>query len=182
MKILSRLKIQAEDDEWFNSLTEQQKKDYIKEHPNSKYAKNSAKPNPKKEVKKSKNQKYEATILTERGRGDEGEWVTDSFEAPSNLDAILYLVKKYDLEWSNFNDLEDEIDDFRSGDSNPLIMLETEDPSDYYDSVTLLVNKTTNKEIFRDDYFLELQESRKSNPFAIMDEDDGELGEDEDVW
>ena len=92
------------------------------------------------------------------------------------------MVKKYDLEWSNFNDLEDEIDDFRSGDSNPLIMLETEDPSDYYDSVTLLVNKTTNKEIFRDDYFLELQESRKSNPFAIMDEDDGELGEDEDVW
>lgn len=38
MKILSRLKIQAAN--WFDTLTERQKKEYLKEHPDSKYAKN----------------------------------------------------------------------------------------------------------------------------------------------
>lgn len=48
MKVLSRLKLTA-DDSWFDSLTEEQKKGYIKEHPGSKYAK-----------------KYKATISPER--------------------------------------------------------------------------------------------------------------------
>ena len=38
MKIYSRLKLTAET--WFDTLTEEQKKTYIQEHPNSKYAKN----------------------------------------------------------------------------------------------------------------------------------------------
>lgn len=38
MKIYSRLKLTAES--WFDTLTEEQKKAYVKEHPNSKYSKN----------------------------------------------------------------------------------------------------------------------------------------------
>lgn len=38
MKLVSRLKLTAES--WFDTLTEEQKKAYVKEHPNSKYAKN----------------------------------------------------------------------------------------------------------------------------------------------
>ena len=38
MKLVSRLKLTAES--WFDTLTEEQKKAYIEEHPNSKYAKN----------------------------------------------------------------------------------------------------------------------------------------------
>lgn len=38
MKIYARLKLTAES--WFDTLTEEQKKAYVKEHPNSKYAKN----------------------------------------------------------------------------------------------------------------------------------------------
>lgn len=37
MKLVSRLKLTAES--WFDTLTEEQKKAYVKEHPNSKYAK-----------------------------------------------------------------------------------------------------------------------------------------------
>lgn len=39
MKILSRLRIKAEEN-WFDTLTDEQKKAYIEEHPDSKYAKN----------------------------------------------------------------------------------------------------------------------------------------------
>lgn len=38
MKLVSRLKLTAES--WFDTLTEEQKKAYVKEHPNSKYSKN----------------------------------------------------------------------------------------------------------------------------------------------
>lgn len=38
IKILSRLKLTAES--WFDALNEEQKKVYLEEHPDSKYAKN----------------------------------------------------------------------------------------------------------------------------------------------
>ena len=49
MKILSRLKVNAEDS-WFDSLSDEQKKSYLEEHPDSKYAKNSKKKSVKPKI------------------------------------------------------------------------------------------------------------------------------------
>lgn len=49
MKVLSRLKIQAES--WFDTLNEEQKKAYLEEHPDSKYAKNYKPSNSKEDYK-----------------------------------------------------------------------------------------------------------------------------------
>lgn len=151
MKILSRLNILAED-EWFDSLTTEQKKAYIEEHPDSKYAKKSG--INQKNPDKNKSNTYELKILVDRDRDNPGDVKTESFQAPSNLEAILYVAKKYDLEWVSFNELDEEtISEFKSGERDAREILETEDPSDYYDNVIYLINKTTNSTIFEDLYF-----------------------------
>lgn len=163
MKIYSRLKLTA-DDEWWNSLDNEAKKAYIQEHPNSKYAKKPAGNNKKSSLtEKPEMNSYELLILVDRGRGFPGNWETKTFNAKSDFDAILWIEKNFDLEYSLNYDLEEEMEDFKSGKQDPRKILETEDPSDYFDNVARLTNKTTNKVVFEDFYMLQVFEEDENS-------------------
>lgn len=178
MKIYSRLKLTA-DDEWWNSLDNEAKKAYIQEHPNSKYAKKKAGNNKKSLLtEKPKMNSYELLILVDRDWGFSGNWETKTFNAKSNFDAILWIEENFNLEYSSYHSLEEEMEDFKSGKQDPRKILQTEDPSDYFDNVARLTNKTTNKVVFEDPYMLLLFEESKG---IEDDEDIEDIEDDEDL-
>ena len=139
--------------------------------------------------------KYELVILTDRGRGDSGEWGEHIFEAENDLEALINVSYMYDPQGKSQKGLDCEEDEeqkyynqlrqlYSENKENAISLakslLECEDPSDYYDNIAYLKNLETHENIFEDQYFISAYEEDMYYESDEDDEDDEDNDEDND--
>ena len=128
--------------------------------------------------------KYELVILTDRSRGEPGDWNNNIFEAENDLEALIYVSYMYEPYGKAYNE-EIEVDEdgyynylrtlYEKNKEEALnkakSLLECDDPTDYYDNVAYVKNLETKENIFEDDCFINAYDEDMESMFEDEDED-----------